>query len=126
MYAKKVLVHYVGSLKEVIHNPHGNRKQNLERKHYMAARSQLNKQKTYLTLDPHKTYKMMVGENVHTALEPILLLRDSKQVRNTVSNERTKRLPSSDDIYSLYVYLVNSELDGFVQRLELLPDFYTI
>lgn len=123
--ASKILIHYVGKIDLVDHKPHGNRVVNKEKKHVMTAKSQLQEQKNEIKNPPNKVYKKIISKtDVHPALSLVMEPRDKKQVANTIRNERERRLVSSDDIIGLYI--LNSELNGFVEMLELLPDFFTI
>lgn len=120
------LIHYVGSLDGVIQSPHGNRKHNLNTPFIRTAPSVIEEQKTLLNKPPHKTYKMlkMETENIPSCILPVLSPRDGKQVTNTVLREREKKLPSRDDIIG--IMLLNDELEGFIKKFVLIPEFYCI
>lgn len=119
-----VLIHYYGSLTNVIRSSHGNRKENKDIPFIRTAPSQLEKQKTLLKSQPNEICKKLSTEDENPALIPVMLPRNPKQVCNTISNERNRRLLSDDDITGLY--LINQELDGYVVKMKLLPDFIVI
>lgn len=118
------LIHYVGSLEDVVHIAHGNRKKGLQMKHKMTCKSVLTDIRKEVKLPPSDTYKKLTDMEINPPHVPVLEPRDSKQVRNTVDRERGQRLLSSDDMVGLYLF--NEEISNFLRSYQLLPDFSVI
>lgn len=82
------------------------------------------KQKEDLKKTTKEVYSNLSLEDVPSGNYPVSLPKDLKQVSNSRYREKEKRPLSSDDIAGLY--LINDELKGYVEKLELLSDFFVV
>ncbi|KAF6215694.1 hypothetical protein GE061_000025 [Apolygus lucorum] len=116
------LIHYVGSLEGLAERPHGKNKLD-ERPHVRTAVSQIEEQKKKIDEQPKKLYRKLCtsAQSVPPNSAAVLLPRNVKQVKNTVYQERLRRLVSQDDVYALYL-LAHHET-SYVRRLQLSPEF---
>lgn len=125
-FSKLTVIHYVGNKTKIPeqNSVHRNSIKNT-RPHVMTAKSQLQKQKECLGKKPKQVYRKLVSENLnHPSLTPVLTLKNPKQVSNTIGIELKRKLPSHDNIVGLYT--LHLELQGFVKKLELVPNFVLV
>lgn len=119
-----IVIHYVGSMENVIHTAHGNRKSKRHLLHKKTAKSVLETAKSDLLKAPRRIYQNLLSAECHPDLTPVLQPRDTKQIQNVLQRERRKKLKSNDDI--LGIYQLDDELSGYISNMRLLPNFMVI
>jgi rRNA maturation endonuclease Nob1 len=73
--------------------------------------------------DPHKVYKKMICTNfIEGSHQAVANPRNTKQVKNILSQQKYEKALSKDDIYNLF--LLAYQLNGFISEIWCIPIFW--
>lgn len=118
------LIHYTGDHTTATQFPHGNSKPKGSKQYVRSCPSVLQKANEIQDV-PSNVYKKMVAEvdcaNFH---QPVLLPRDTTQIRNLQARNRQKFRLTHDSLYNLHELAY--DLDGFVSKITTYPNLIVV